>query len=358
MAQILRSTRRRVSTSVVLMVMGLLFGASGAEAQCIISAVSSDQTGGSYYPRMIAQTQEYGQGCDPTNTQTEAWISGQTEARVICIYGQQNGIVCKSTGTGTTYTDVEGMGCGRWTGVSKHWAILNGAYTAIGPSPRTTSLVAGLCKAIAAPEYCSEWEMWDEQTQQCVPYNTPVLIPLTRAQSITLTNIEGGVSFDHRGDGAVERTAWTAGDSRVAFLAIDRNGNGTIDNGTELLGNHTIPGAANGFDALDKLNQEMGGSRDTGVIDATQPVFIKLLLWEDSNHNGLSEPAELQSASNIVSAIGLGLQVHNRRDRHNNRFYFRGWAHVRTAPGQNAPRSGAEDRERTIDIYDVIFTNR
>ena len=45
-------------------------------------------------------------------------------------------------------------------------------------------------------------------------YNTPILIPLTRAQAIKLTNVAGGVGFDHNGDGLLERTAWTAADSK------------------------------------------------------------------------------------------------------------------------------------------------
>lgn len=252
---------------------------------------------------------------------------------------------------------MEGVGCGRWTGKSKHWKVENGNYVSLtGDTPRSTSLFAGACKEIAAAEYCQEGEWWDGMS--CVPYNTPIVIPLTRAQSLKLTNVAGGVSFDHSGDGAIEPTAWTSSDSRLAFLAIDQNGNGAIDNGTELFGNHTVVGAANGFDALDQLNQQLGGASTTGVIDSTQPIFPRLLLWEDSNHNGVSEPGELQPAGNVLSSIGLGAQVHNRRDAYGNRFYFRGWAHVRTAPGENAPISAAEDRMRTIDIYDVIFTNR
>ena len=54
----------------------------------------------------------------------------------------------------------------------------------------------------------------------------------------------------------MERVAWTKRDSEVAFLALDRNGNGRIDGGEELFGNHTpvIRGTSqtspNGFEAL------------------------------------------------------------------------------------------------------------
>ena len=56
-----------------------------------------------------------------------------------------------------------------------------------------------------------------------------------------LTGPSRGVQFDVDGDGAKEQTAWTAADSHLAFLALDRNGNGVIDSGKELFGSNTIP---------------------------------------------------------------------------------------------------------------------
>jgi hypothetical protein len=65
------------------------------------------------------------------------------------------------------------------------------------------------------------------------------------------------VRFDLDADGIPEQVAWTRPDSEDAFLALDRNGNGLIDDGTELFDNHTparpdLPGitTANGFEAL------------------------------------------------------------------------------------------------------------
>lgn len=83
---------------------------------------------------------------------------------------------------------------------------------------------------------------------------------------------------------------------------MDRNGNGQIDDGTELFGNYT-PGradgsditTANGFEALRYLQgTTYGFARPDTVIDQFDEGFGRLLLWRDLNHNGISEPGELQ----------------------------------------------------------------
>lgn len=46
-----------------------------------------------------------------------------------------------------------------------------------------------------------------------------------------LTYPASGVSFDLDNDGVADTTAWTASGSDEAFVVLDRNRNGTIDNG-------------------------------------------------------------------------------------------------------------------------------
>lgn len=193
-------------------------------------------------------------------------------------------------------------------------------------------------------------------SDHCEGANSPIIIATGKDQSYRLTSKADGVFFDLDNDGIAELMAWTRADSDVAFLAIDRNGNGNIDNGSELFGNYTVPGSTNGFAALAALQLQYSGVV-RGEVTLGDPLYDKLLLWVDRNHDGVSQPSELQKFSEKFSTIGLSAKRHQRRDGHGNRFAYEGYVKERTKPGKNPTESGADNAKRHRFIFDVFFVN-
>ncbi|HSS00548.1 MAG TPA: hypothetical protein VLM79_25995 [Kofleriaceae bacterium] len=153
----------------------------------------------------------------------------------------------------------------------------------------------------------------------CCP-GSPIILDLD-GNGFDLTDLAGGVHFNLNPGGSTEQISWTVAGSDDAWLALDRNGNGFIDDGTELFGNFTAqPSSASpqGYLALGALDQN-----HDSVIDSQDTSFKRLLLWQDRNHDGVSDPDEL-STLDAHGILGLNVSFVGLRktDEHGNLFRY------------------------------------
>jgi hypothetical protein len=146
--------------------------------------------------------------------------------------------------------------------------------------------------------------------------NTPLVISFDGAP-VTFTH--DGRTFAFRG--ARVASDWPA--ATTPWLALDRNGDGVIDRGSELFGDG-VPGARNGFDALAALD-----ANHDGRIDASDPAFASLVLWADRDGDRRSTPDELTPLAGVVTAIPLASRLDPRCDDAGNCEGERGTAMVR-----------------------------
>ena len=115
-------------------------------------------------------------------------------------------------------------------------------------------------------------------------YIPPMAIDLDGEGIETIDIGKSQVYFDVDNDGFREQTGWIS--KNEAILAIDKNGNGKIDNQSEMFGSTD----STGFEDLKAVD-----SNGDGIINSQDTDFNKIRLWQDLNENGITEEGELKT---------------------------------------------------------------
>jgi Ca2+-binding RTX toxin-like protein len=128
----------------------------------------------------------------------------------------------------------------------------------------------------------------------------PLIFDLDGDRMVLTSLDDSSAYFDLDGDGFREHVAWTRGGD--GLLVYDRNGNGSIDDGSELFGSgyrETDAGGVQsrgteGFDDLARLD-----SNDDGVIDAADAEYGALQIWIDADGDALTGAGELHTLASL-----------------------------------------------------------
>jgi hypothetical protein len=131
---------------------------------------------------------------------------------------------------------------------------------------------------------------------------TPLVLDLN-GDGVQTTSIDNGTQFDLINSGSKQSVGWVS--PQDGFLAIDLNGDGQINSGAELFGDHTkLPDgslAKDGWAALAALD-----SNHDGVIDAQDAQFNQLRVWVDANSDGVTDAGELRTLADAhIASINL-----------------------------------------------------
>jgi hypothetical protein len=243
----------------------------------------------------------------PTTWQTWHWINNEATGAILATTGQVERTASSWSSEIGGYADFDSCYRGKATSVAGDQSqeaaggmVCTSPNTYIPPRPPCAGCTAD---GTPPPEYVG----------------TPLVVN-TEQGPWRLTGLDDPVLFDIDADGSPDRMAWTARDSSLAFVARDSDGNGRIDSGSELFGDHArLPNgdvAANGFLALQAYDQN-----GDAVIDAHDALWSSLLLWTDSNHDGASQPGELRTiASSTIRGLSTGYQRNGRTDAYGNEF--------------------------------------
>jgi len=161
-----------------------------------------------------------------------------------------------------------------------------------------------------------------------------------------------GVYFDINADGVRDHIQWVRPGGDEGFLAMDRSGNGLVDNGSELFGVGTplvLEGrnAPNGFVGLAQYDMRELGGNDDGLITEADAVWPQLRIWVDADANGVATFAEMRTLKSYgITAIETIQKRHRYMDPAGNLIPLWAWA----------MQSGMPGRALMVDVFFRVLT--
>lgn len=168
---------------------------------------------------------------------------------------------------------------------------------------------------------------------------SPIVIDLAN-NGIQLGEAGVGVYFDVNADGIRDHVQWVRRGGDEGFLAVDRTGNGLIDDGSELFGVGTpmeLEGckAVNGFVGLAQYDARQLGGNDDGFITASDAIWPQLRVWLDINADGVSTAPEMRTLQSLgITALQTIPKIRKYIDAAGNVIPYWAWAMQRARPGR------------------------
>ena len=172
-----------------------------------------------------------------------------------------------------------------------------------------------------------------------IVYCSPIVIDLGN-NGINLGEQGVGVYFDVNADGVPDHVQWVRRGGDEGFLAMDRSGNGLVDNGSELFGVGTpmiLDGrnAPNGFVGLAQYDSRQLGGNDDGLITEADAIWPQLRIWVDINADGVSTFDEMRTLQSYgITALETIPRMHRYFDAAGNLIPYWAWALQPAKPGR------------------------
>lgn len=269
-----------------------------------------------------ASTETDGPGTTAGETDPGSSAEGQAPSEGACTeQGASQSCTTPEGEAGTQYCDFGGSDGLMWhecltalnctPGESRNCGFCDGGETG---GSEGGSDEGGLCDL---SESCSLYDGvpdWDSNHSFDAGCNTPLVLSFDGRPAELVP--ARAATFDLDGAGGCITTDWP--EASTPWLALDVDGNGTIDSGRELFGSGTLmqsgKRAHNGFMALTELDDD-----GNGRIDMKDAAFSQLVLWSDHDGDRRSTFAEAQPVSqHQILSIELGYHIDRQCDARGN----------------------------------------